>query len=92
MGLPGLTVRQAVNVTTITVGLVRLTAALNVPTLALLKAAAALRTLLVAKLAPLAIVFNFGQRPTVDRILVLVTFRINVAFRVVPFLVLSLKL
>lgn len=91
MGPPGLTVRQAVSDTTITEGPV-LNASPNVLTLVLLNAAAALRTLLVAKLAPFAIEFKLGQRPTVSFIFELVTFRTNVPVRLVPLLVLRLKL
>lgn len=91
VGPPGLTVRQAVSDTTITEGPV-LNASPNVLTLVLLNAAAALRTLLVAKLAPFAIEFKLGQRPTVSFIFELVTFRTNVPVRLVPLLVLRLKL
>lgn len=91
VGPPGLTVRHAVKDTTITEGSV-LNASPNVSTLGLLNAAAALRTLPVAKLAPLAIDFKFGQRPTVSFIFELDTFRTNVPVRLVPLVGLRLKL
>lgn len=92
VGVDELTCRQAVSDTTITVGPVRPTAAPNVFTRLLLSAAAALRTFLAAKLAPLAIVFKLGQRPMAVLMFVLCTFLMNVTLRRVPLPELKLKL
>lgn len=92
VGPPGLTDRHAVNDTTITVGLAPATVRLKVFVLVLFNAAAALRTFLAAKLAPLSIVFNLGQRPIVVLIRVLCKFLTMVTLRLVPLVVLNLKL